>query len=66
MTKQWTITPEMDGEDMIIKFPDDLMEEMGWQEGDTINYDVRDGKCFVTNPTADERKKNATSTDTAE
>jgi len=64
MTQQWTITPEMDGEDMIIKFPDELMEQLGWLEGDTINYDIRDGQCFVTNPDADKRKNNGTSEDT--
>ena len=66
MTKHWTITPEWDGEDMIINLPEDLLEQLGWMEGDNIVYDIRDGQCFVTNPTADERKKNATSTDTAE
>lgn len=66
MKSSWTITPQWDGDDMIVVFPDDLMEQLGWLEGDTLHYDIRDGKCFVTNPTADERKKDGTSTDTTE
>ena len=42
MTDKWTITPQWDGDDMIINLPDELLEKLGWLEGDSINYDVRD------------------------
>ena len=27
--------------DQYIVFPDEVMEELGWQEGDLLNWDVR-------------------------
>ena len=52
----WTVIPVMDGDDMIIELPDELLEQLGWEQGDEIVYDVRDGQCFVSNPTAEKRK----------
>lgn len=43
-TKSWTVTVEQDGEDVILPFPDDLLESVGWQEGDTLSWiDNKDG-----------------------
>ena len=45
--KSWTLTVEADPEspeDMILTFPDDLMESTGWQPGDVIEWqDNQDG-----------------------
>ena len=45
--KSWTLTVEADPdnpEDMILTFPDDLMESTGWQSGDVIEWkDNQDG-----------------------
>ena len=45
--KSWTLTVEADPdnpEDMILTFPDDLMESTGWQPGDVITWqDNQDG-----------------------
>lgn len=27
--------------DQFITFPDEIIEELGWQEGDVLNWDVR-------------------------
>lgn len=44
MTKSsWTITLEEDGEDLILPFPPDLLEQMGWKEGDVLKWDVQEG-----------------------
>lgn len=32
---------EDDNGDQFIVFPDEVMEELGWQEGDLLNWDVR-------------------------
>jgi nitrous oxide reductase accessory protein NosL len=43
---QWTITLEEDPEtgDCILPFPEDLLEQAGWKEGDTLNWiDNKDG-----------------------
>lgn len=37
-----------DPDNVILKFPPDLLEIMGWQEGDTLNIEVEDGKMTVT------------------
>lgn len=38
--KQWTLTVEEDPEtgDGILTFPQDLLEEADWKEGDTIEW----------------------------
>ena len=44
MTNTWTITVVEDGEDLILPFPNELMERQGWQEGDTLEWiDTGDG-----------------------
>ena len=46
MTQSWTLTVEEDPEtgDAILKFPEDLLEAAGWQEGDVLNWtDLEDG-----------------------
>ena len=46
MTQSWTLTVEEDPEtgDAILKFPEDLLEAAGWQEGDTLDWiDNKDG-----------------------
>jgi hypothetical protein len=32
---------ETDSGDLFIEFPDDLIEELGWQEGDVLNWDLK-------------------------
>ena len=34
--------------DCIITFPDELMEEVGWQEGDILNWDLRGEGVVLT------------------
>ena len=46
MTQSWTLTVEEDPKtgDAILKFPEDLLEAAGWQEGDVLNWtDLKDG-----------------------
>lgn len=43
-TSTWTVTVIEDGEDVILPFPDGLLESVGWQEGDTLVWiDNEDG-----------------------
>jgi bifunctional DNA-binding transcriptional regulator/antitoxin component of YhaV-PrlF toxin-antitoxin module len=32
---------EDDNGEQFIKFPDELIEELGWQEGDILNWDLK-------------------------
>ena len=44
--KTWTVTLEEDPEsgDLILPFPDDMLEEAGWREGDVLEWiDNKDG-----------------------
>ena len=46
MNKSWTLEVKEDPEngDAILEFPDDLMQEAGWKEGDTLEWiDNKDG-----------------------
>ena len=46
MNKTWTLLVQEDPEngDAILEFPDDLMLEAGWKEGDTLDWiDNKDG-----------------------
>jgi len=51
MTKSWTIELQEDPEsgDCILEFPTDLLEETGWKEGDTLEWnDNKDGSYTMT------------------
>ena len=44
--KSWTVTLEEDPEtgDVILPFPDDMLAEAGWREGDVLEWiDNKDG-----------------------
>jgi bifunctional DNA-binding transcriptional regulator/antitoxin component of YhaV-PrlF toxin-antitoxin module len=41
------VQEDQDGE-LFLTFPDDLMEEFGWQEGDILNWDVRGDGIVLT------------------
>ncbi len=48
---QWTLIVQEDPEtgDAILEFPPDLLEKVGWKEGDTLRWDVKeDGVCSLT------------------
>jgi bifunctional DNA-binding transcriptional regulator/antitoxin component of YhaV-PrlF toxin-antitoxin module len=34
--------------DQYITFPDEVIEELGWQEGDVLNWDVRGNGISLT------------------
>lgn len=49
--RRWITTVQEDPEtgDAIIEFPDDLLAEVGWKEGDVLKWTVQDdGTCILT------------------
>lgn len=47
----WAVTLEQDPEtgDLILPFPEDLINQMGWSEGTTLHWDVKDDNTvFIT------------------
>ena len=52
----WTITLEEDTEtgDLILPFPQDLLDQTGWKEGDVLNWiDNNDGSWSLTKKVSD-------------
>lgn len=47
MKTSWSITLEEDGEDLILPFPDDLLEQVGWKEGDVLIWDMKDDGSVI-------------------
>lgn len=37
-----------DPDNIIMKFPEELLQAMGWKEGDTLDIKVEDGTVTVT------------------
>lgn len=52
---RWQITLEEDNGDLIVPLPDDLLDQLGWRAGDTINWkDMGDGSWQLINLTIGE------------
>jgi hypothetical protein len=49
MTQSWTLTVEEDPEtgDAILKFPEDLLQAAGWQEGDVLTWETSTDDAWV-------------------
>jgi hypothetical protein len=37
-----------DPDNVILKFPPEILEQTGWKEGDTLNIELEDGAITVT------------------
>lgn len=37
-----------DPENVMMKIPPEICEQLGWKEGDTINIEVKDGSIFLS------------------
>ena len=61
MKKSNTFTAKVieicDNGDAIVELPPELLEEMGWKEGDTLDISEKDGKVIIKKIDEEERKK---------
>ena len=50
MTNKWTLEVQEDPEtgDSVLTLPPELLEQVGWKEGDTINIKVEDGAMVLS------------------
>jgi hypothetical protein len=49
MSKKYTLNLEEDDSgDLFVKLPDDLIEELGWLEGDIISYSLDGDSLFLS------------------
>lgn len=46
-----------DNGDAIVELPPELLEEMGWKEGDTLDISEKDGKIIIKKIDEEDRKK---------
>lgn len=44
----WTAYVHQEGDDLILPFPDDLIKEVGWKEGDVLVWEVDNDTGMVT------------------
>ena len=52
--RSWTVTLEKDGEDLILPFPADMLEYLGWKDGTTIYWiDNKNGTYTLTDKEED-------------
>lgn len=47
MTKTFITTVIEDGDDLVLPFPDSLMETMGWKEGDTLEWTAHEDYATI-------------------
>ena len=45
-----------DNGDAIVELPPELLEEMGWKEGDTLDISEKDGKIIIKKIDEEDRK----------
>ena len=43
----YTVTLEEDGDDCILPLPDELLDELDWQEGDILDWIVNDDNTIT-------------------
>lgn len=48
MNANYVTTVLEEGDDLVITFPDSLMEDMGWKSGDVLEWSIKDGQAFIT------------------
>jgi hypothetical protein len=53
MTKQWIVEAKEDPEtgDVILPFPEEMIQECGWVNGDEIDFELSDYGVVVINRT---------------
>lgn len=59
MTEQkWTLNVETDSEtgELILSFPDELLESLGWQEGDVLDWAMNDDGTVTMTKVNEETK----------
>jgi len=52
MVTNWTVILEEDGDDLVMPLPQELLDQMGWLPGDTLNWQNEDdGTWTITKST---------------
>lgn len=43
----YQVEVQEDGEDLVIEFPEEIIEEQGWQVGDTLEWIIHDSYVIL-------------------
>jgi uncharacterized membrane protein (UPF0127 family) len=54
------VTEICENGDAIVELPDELVKELDWQVGDTLDYQMKDGAVFIKNLSKEKRDASAT------
>ena len=54
------VTEICENGDAIVELPDELIKELNWQIGDTLDYQMKDGAVFIKNLSKEKRDASAT------
>ncbi len=54
------VTEICENGDAIVELPDELVKELNWQVGDTLDYQMKDGAVFIKNLSKEKRDASAT------
>jgi len=54
------VTEICENGDAIVELPDELVKELNWQVGDTLDYHMKDGAVFIKNLSKEKRDASAT------
>jgi hypothetical protein len=54
------VTEICENGDAIVELPDELVKELNWQIGDTLDYQMKDGAVFIKNLSKEKRDASAT------
>ena len=62
MNKKYTtkVTEICENGDAIVELPDELVKELNWEIGDTLDYQMKDGAVFIKNLSKEKRDASAT------
>ncbi|MGA1433559.1 MAG: AbrB/MazE/SpoVT family DNA-binding domain-containing protein [Candidatus Nanopelagicaceae bacterium] len=48
LNTSYTVTLEEDGDDCILPLPDELIDQLGWEEGDILDWEVNTDDNTIT------------------
>ena len=54
------VTEICENGDAIVELPDELVKELNWQIGDTLDYQMKDKAVFIKNLSKEKRDASAT------
>jgi antitoxin component of MazEF toxin-antitoxin module len=54
------VTEICENGDAIVELPDELVKELDWQIGDTLDYQMKDEAVFIKNLSKEKRDASAT------